>query len=358
MQSGIFVKFTAVDTLINFFGIATWVLFWNEILDSIRVDGQLSIFQEDAAFGSIYLLANDARVMAVDEKMAFYIDGLCQNALGLITSRLAKLEISGFNVFGYKKSQYLFCNHKEETKIKLYSIPLGELKNIIDNNLILPYVQPIVNSSGYDSVGYECLSRPLVGSNIVTANDLFDTALQQNVNYELEFICVSKMLNLINCMVDGEFLSINISPLLLLDKMIISLFERVKEKRKLKVELTENQFVEDWGKITFMINKFKKDGLDIWLDDVGSGYFDFNIVGLVQPVVTKIYIGLIHQVCEDIYLLQDFKNLVKSIHSFGGKILAEGVETKKQADLMKSIGVDYMQGYYFGKPVPMICDIS
>ena len=88
------------------------------------------------------------------------------------------------------------------------------------------------------------------------------------------------------------------------------------------------------------------------LDDFGTGYSSLNYIKQLPLDIIKVDKTFIDDIVEDDYAQAFVKLIVDLSKTIGTKIVVEGVEHKEQYDLLKRLGVDYIQGYYFGKPVP------
>uniref|UniRef100_UPI0025EAFE05 EAL domain-containing protein n=3 Tax=Sulfurovum sp. TaxID=1969726 RepID=UPI0025EAFE05 len=99
--------------------------------------------------------------------------------------------------------------------------------------------------------------------------------------------------------------------------------------------------------------ELRKLGVGIVLDDFGTGYTSFAYLKRFPATILKIDKALIDYILtneEDQHIVQSIINLG---HSLGMKVVVEGIENQNMADLIASYGCDYMQGYYFAKPLPV-----
>lgn len=93
-------------------------------------------------------------------------------------------------------------------------------------------------------------------------------------------------------------------------------------------------------------------GFQVALDDLGSGYSSLNLLASLKPNIVKIDIELVRDIDKDIAKKAIVSSLVGICKEIGSLSLAEGIETRSEMEMLKSIGVDLMQGYLFGKPSP------
>ena len=137
---------------------------------------------------------------------------------------------------------------------------------------------------------------------------------------------------------------------------IESIFERIKDLEldttMIRFEVTESAYADLETKAMDYLNKMKKQGIKILLDDYGSGMsslsmlenFSFDIIKLDMGFIRKIGIN---KKAESIII-----TTIGLAHMIGAKVTAEGVETKEQFEFLRNYDCDYIQGYYFYKPMP------
>lgn len=122
-------------------------------------------------------------------------------------------------------------------------------------------------------------------------------------------------------------------------------------KLNLTLEVTENVFIEDIDFIIELLSKVKKDGIKISLDDFGTGYSSLSLLKRLPIDELKIDKSFVDDIEHD----NSAKTMVESIISIGKNlnmtILAEGIETVEQKDLLSKSGCDLFQGYYYSKPL-------
>jgi EAL domain-containing protein (putative c-di-GMP-specific phosphodiesterase class I) len=121
----------------------------------------------------------------------------------------------------------------------------------------------------------------------------------------------------------------------------------------LNIEITESAIASGEDFLGQQIKKFRDDGYQVWMDDFGAGYSSLNNLKVYDFDVLKI----------DMNFLRSFENnkkskvilatIVNMAKELGMHTLAEGVETHEQYDFLKKIGCEKLQGYLFGKPIPL-----
>jgi EAL domain-containing protein (putative c-di-GMP-specific phosphodiesterase class I) len=118
-------------------------------------------------------------------------------------------------------------------------------------------------------------------------------------------------------------------------------------------EVIETELVKDQKHLQKILNFYKKQGFKIALDDVGEGYSNLNLLIDMKPDIIKIDRNIISEIDKSPMKKSVYKALYDIANSNGIKVLAEGIERIEEFKTLKSIGVDFVQGFYFGKPTPV-----
>ena len=118
------------------------------------------------------------------------------------------------------------------------------------------------------------------------------------------------------------------------------------------LEITESAYTDNSNQIVDTVKKLRDEGFRVEMDDFGSGYSSLNMLTALPIDALKLDMRFIKNIAEN---EKDFRmvELMLEIADFlSVPVIAEGVETKEQYDLLKQAGCDIIQGYYFSKPVP------
>ncbi len=118
----------------------------------------------------------------------------------------------------------------------------------------------------------------------------------------------------------------------------------------LEFELTERTMIEDEEKLIVVLNEIRNAGIKVSLDDYGTGHNSLKYISelFFHFDYIKIDKQFIDEIKSNIILIEA---IIKAAHSFGIEVIAEGVELEEQHDIIKEINCDYVQGYYFSKPL-------
>jgi EAL domain-containing protein (putative c-di-GMP-specific phosphodiesterase class I) len=209
-------------------------------------------------------------------------------------------------------------------------------------------LQPIVELPSGDRVGAEALSR--FPREWEKAPDVcFEEAHSVDLGHELELAALRGAARHLD-RVSG-YVSMYGSPAVLLAPACTALLDALALPRVL-LELSEHDRVEDYGALRAALAPLRAKGLRLAIDDVGAGFSSLRHIVLMAPDVIKLDRTLVDGVTDDAVLRTLVKSLVDFAAGSGAGVVAEGVETAADADVLAALGVGYAQGWHFGRPGP------
>lgn len=230
---------------------------------------------------------------------------------------------------------------------------LDILNHNVDNNLVEPYFQAIMDNKTDEIVKYEALMRIFdKNGQILMPNVFIHKAKKCRLYNKLMEIMIDKII--IYILKYKIHVSINLDYTDILNPHIKRiLIDKIKNNnvgQYLTLEILESEKVSNYDLVNDFINKIKRFGVKIAIDDFGTGFSNYeNILNLNIDYI-KIDGSLIKKIDEDIYL-----NLIKSIVLFSKqqdiKIVAEFVSNLKTLRYVKNVEIDYSQGYHIAKPM-------
>jgi EAL domain-containing protein (putative c-di-GMP-specific phosphodiesterase class I)/GGDEF domain-containing protein len=263
-----------------------------------------------------------------------------------------------------RQGPVLFHAELERNDRDNYELMVALYNAISSNELFLVY-QPKQDLRTGQMVGVEALTRWRHPTRGMIAPDIFiklaeeiglihditrwvvQTALKQNKLWQEQGMHVT--------------IGINISYKDLSDKETLQFLKenlggKKGEEARIEIELTERSLIDNAFEISAALDELKRSGVSIHLDDFGTGYNSLsNLVNL--PIdclkIDKMFMPGIGEHVSDAII----HALIRFCHKTQKRIIAEGVETKEQWEALKAMGVDYVQGYYYSKPLPP-CDIK
>ena len=154
-------------------------------------------------------------------------------------------------------------------------------------------------------------------------------------------------------------ISVNVSFVQFIDKNFVEDVKKILEEsgvnpKNLVLELTESCMVSNINYIKKIYMALKKLGIKIALDDFGTGYSSLGVLKELPIDIVKTDRIFVKNILSNNFNLVFIKFITELCHEINLKICIEGVEQKEEYELVNNFGVDYIQGYYFGKPVPRL----
>ena len=151
-------------------------------------------------------------------------------------------------------------------------------------------------------------------------------------------------------------INVNLSVVQLLQKNVVENIGRILHKtgvnpRNIVLEITESFAINDMERVMKIIAGLKALGPRIALDDFGTGYSSLNYIKQLPLNIIKVDKTFIDDIVEDEYAQAFVKLIVDLSQTIGTQIVVEGIECEEQYELLRDLGVNYIQGYLFGKPV-------
>jgi EAL domain-containing protein (putative c-di-GMP-specific phosphodiesterase class I) len=226
---------------------------------------------------------------------------------------------------------------------------LDRLRPVMAGGGPLVVLQPIVDLLTGARIGAEALSRfPAAWGK---APDVcFEEAHSVGLGDELELQALAGAAEHLD-LVPG-YIAMNISPGTVLTREAAELFARLPLDRVL-LELSEHDQVEDYAALMAVLAPLRARGMRLAIDDVGAGFSSLRHIVLTSPDVIKLDRSMIDRVSTDAVLTKLVRSLVAFGHDCDCQVVAEGVETEPDAAALRDLGVDYGQGWHFGRPAPV-----
>lgn len=218
-------------------------------------------------------------------------------------------------------------------------------------------VQPIVVWGERAVRGYEALMRsvepalPHPGA-ILAAAEKLDRVVDVGRTVRERVAAIAHLLP-----VDAD-IYVNLHPTELTDETLYDPQGPLSElASRVVLEITERASLRECPELATRIRRLRAMGFRLALDDLGSGYAALNSMSMLEPQVVKIDMGLVR----DIHVSPTKQKIVHSItqlcHSLEIQVVAEGIETPLERDVLAVLGVDMMQGYLFAKPAKPCPDV-
>ena len=230
------------------------------------------------------------------------------------------------------------------------------LKSKIYNDQICLAYQPIIDSQSEETAYYECLLR-IKNDDKIPIGPLIESAEKTGLINELD----KKVLDMVieNLAHNKDLkLSFNVSVRSIHNKTWTDYcYQAIKKGNiasRLIIEITETSRICDYKKMVDFTCKMRELGCQIAIDDFGTGYNSLQNLKEIPVNILKIdgaFVKNIENNKDDHFLV---KSLIETANHFNLKTVAEFVEDRKIVNILKKLGIDFMQGYYFGAAQPKI----
>ncbi|WP_260258398.1 bifunctional diguanylate cyclase/phosphodiesterase [Vibrio intestinalis] len=263
----------------------------------------------------------------------------------------------------YGKGEITFFDKKISDEIENNFLLEDEFKSALVNGELDVHYQPQVNATTNKMMGIEALCRwisPTLG--FVSPMVFIDIAEKNNSILQLgEFVFEracrdTKKLN--QSLNEPVTVSVNISPKQLLHKGFIDMIVNTAKHHELAsnliiLELTENVFIEDLKAVQPTLKRLQDLGFGISLDDFGTGFSSLSYLNALPISEIKIDRSFIIRMLNSRSNLNIVKTIIAIARSNDIEIIAEGVESEQQQQVLIDLGCELIQGYLYSKPVPM-----
>lgn len=236
----------------------------------------------------------------------------------------------------------------------------NKLSDGIKNGEFEAYYQPIYDIVTKKIIGAEALVRWKSENGIIYPDKFIPLAKKTGDIFGIDMLVLRQSIRLCREWIDkGEknfYVSINASKTFLKQNNFV---ECIKNELKaqnvptssLRLEITEDEIIDDVEYTKSLLKKIREAGINVYLDDFGTGYSSFNYIKTLPIDVVKIDRSLLVNIETDIKAKSIVETMIKLCHNLELKVVCEGVEELAQVEILKNIDCDYIQGYYFSKPL-------
>ena len=271
-------------------------------------------------------------------------------------------DMAMYKAKGKGKNTYVFYDESMQQQMLAHlKIETGLALAIKNHEFVLHY-QPQIDSKTGRIMGLEALIRWNHPSRGLLSPGYFITiAEESDLIISIGNIVIEEAMRQTKEWYDKGYnpgiVSVNLATKQLNSKEIYKIFKSLLEKTGckptwLEVEVLERYVMKDPKKSIKTLNFFRSLGIHIAIDDFGTGYSSMNYLKLLPITKIKIDKTFVDDIVtnkKDLAIVKSIINLSKGLDL---EVLAEGVETKEQHDILLELGCESIQGYYFSKPLP------
>lgn len=290
----------------------------------------------------------------------FYVEEKPMKISGMIDrAKLAKRYITDEYVQPYMVyDQSMQVAYVDKAKLA------GELQEGIAKEQFKVYYQPVIDTKTGKIASAEALIRWIHPDKGFISPALFIPALEENGHIsELDFYVLKKVWQFINDRCENNKfvvpISVNLSWMDFYDEImmekILKEMDRFRENGRehmARFEITETSYAAIRENRSGILESLRIKNAKILLDDFGSGFSSFGMLQDYDFDILKIDMSFIRKIGENPKTKSIVHSIIGMAHEIGIKTVAERVETEEQVSFLRQSGCDYIQGYYYSKPLP------
>lgn len=306
----------------------------------------------------------------------FVKDGKCMNLIircGIFYVEEKPMKISGMIDRAKLAKRYITDEYVQPYMVYDHSMQVayidkaklaGELQEGIAKEQFKVYYQPVIDTKTGKIASAEALIRWIHPDKGFISPALFIPALEENGHIsELDFYVLKKVWQFINDRCENNKfvvpISVNLSWMDFYDEImmekILKEMDRFRENGRehmARFEITETSCAAIRENRSGILESLRIKNAKILLDDFGSGFSSFGMLQDYDFDILKIDMSFIRKIGENPKTKSIVHSIIGMAHEIGIKTVAEGVETEEQVSFLRQSGCDYIQGYYYSKPLP------
>ncbi len=322
--------------------------------DSEFIQKMMDEFQKDLqAYQRDYNILSNMGVFYIEDRDAS-IPGMIDHA------KLASRECKG----SYIQNYHIYTEQMGKDIQEAQSI-VSDMEKAMKEEQFVLYLQPKYGLAKYRLRGAEVLVRWITPDKGMVSPGKFIPVFEKNgLIMKLDYYIWEKSCRLIRSWLDRGIepfpISVNISRVSMYNPRIVEEIHELTVKYDIppelfQLELTESAYTDNQDAIKKAMRQLQKYGHTILMDDFGSGYSSLNVLKDISVDVLKLDMKFMSAPGSENQKRSEsiVANVIRLAKDLDLPVIAEGVEEKEQVEFLSSVGCEYVQGYYFAKPMPV-----
>ena len=279
-----------------------------------------------------------------------------------VTSMIDRAKLAEESILSDHMQPYVVFDDSMRRKYVNQMELMGEYESAIANDEFKVYYQPVVEASSGNLISAEALVRWIHPQRGMVSPADFIPALENGGHIsKLDWFITNRVAELSRERHQaGEPVvpvSVNLSWMDFYDEdMMQGLVELLGSDRvrvgDIRLEITETSYAALESDREGILDQLRKLGSPILLDDFGSGFSSFGMLKRYNFDILKLDMTFTRQIETSPKTCTIINGIIQMVHHLGIKVIAEGAETEAQVKFLRNNGCDYIQGYYFSKPLP------
>ncbi|MEW6540852.1 MAG: bifunctional diguanylate cyclase/phosphodiesterase [Bacillota bacterium] len=231
-----------------------------------------------------------------------------------------------------------------------------DFEEIIENKNLKIQYQPVVSLSSGEILGWEALTRGPEGSHFSRPDIIFRFAEEVGLLFPTERVCREKAISNINGLGPEQKLFLNVHPRTMNDpKFVRGETLQLLQKyglapHNIVFEITERHSIKDYHFFKRVVEHYRSQGYRIAIDDVGAGFSGLQSIAEIRPDFIKIDMSLVRNIDSNPSRQAVVNALISLAGKINSRVIAEGVETQNELNVLLLQGAHFAQGYFLARP--------
>jgi EAL domain-containing protein (putative c-di-GMP-specific phosphodiesterase class I) len=240
---------------------------------------------------------------------------------------------------------------REQLESEKRRLEWSRIRSILDRGTVDVEFQPMFDLNDCKIVSLEALAR-FWTEPMRPPSAWFAEAAEVGLGAELELAAITSAVERLAEFPPDVSLALNVSPATALDRRFVDLLIDVAPR--LVIEITEHAQVDDYDALKVALAPLRQRGAKLAIDDVGAGFANLRHILRLAPDIVKLDLSLTSEIARDPAREALASSLVGFAAGVGASIAAEGISSDEDLALLRSLGVDYGQGFYLARPSPLL----
>jgi EAL domain-containing protein (putative c-di-GMP-specific phosphodiesterase class I) len=240
---------------------------------------------------------------------------------------------------------------REQLESEKRRLEWSRIRSILDRDDVDVEFQPVFDLVDWKIVSLEALARfwtePMRSPSV-----WFAEAAEVGLGVELELAAIRSALQRLDDFPPDVALALNVSPTTALEPRFCELLLDVADR--VVIEITEHAQVDDYEALSDALAPLRARGAQLAIDDVGAGFANLRHILRLAPDLVKLDLSLTQEISRDPAREALASSLVGFAEGVGAAIVAEGISSDEDLAMLRSLGVDYGQGYHLARPSALL----
>ena len=232
-----------------------------------------------------------------------------------------------------------------------------ELRRLVREGAVDVVFQAVHRLESGEVLGFEALSRGPEEGLFADPQKMFETACAAGVETELDALCQRRAILGARGLEPGKKLFVNALPATLVEGAgdATEWIDRAGLRRAdVVIEISERGPVFQRERSQAALEQLRAAGVGIALDDIGTGMTGVQAIEEMHPDYLKLDVSLVHNIHTNLIAQELLRSLNRVARSMGSQVVAEGVETEQERDMLRACGTDLAQGFLYSRPAPFV----